>query len=165
MDSQLELTDRIVEIASSVQGTGIDLVIGLKEKVYESLNFRVYGDEIKGHEKSIRWKRTADQIFQEGYVYEGKACTDIVIAYLGLAKARGFDTRFVKVYRGFKVHSIAENLINNEWYIFDVASKNSQLQKGQYFKGISINGWSLWKKGQDAWDLGLKEYNDIGKIK
>ena len=50
-------------------------------------------------------KRTADQIFEYGYVYEGKDCTGIVIAYLGIAKARGFDTRFVKVFKEQNVHS------------------------------------------------------------
>ena len=164
MKSQIELTDRLRNIADSVQGEGIKLIKGLKEKVYESLEFRPYNDEIKDQEKSLRWKRTADQIFKEGYVYEGKACTDIVIAYLGLARARGFDTKFVKVSREQKVHSIAEILVGQEWYIFDVASRDSKPQKGKYINDLQIGGWKLWKKGRDSWDLGLENFGDIIKI-
>jgi hypothetical protein len=165
MTGQLELTDRLRNIADSVQGQGIDLVMGLRDKIFQSLEFRPYNEETKEHEFSIRWARTADQIISDGYVYQEKGCTDIVVAYLGLAKARGFYTRFIKVFAKQSVHSIAEILFDNEWHNFDVASINSQPQKGQYTKGVPINGWYLWKKGQDAWDIGLRKPGDIAKIR
>ena len=42
MRSQLNLTDRLKDIANYVQGEGIDLVTGLRDKVYESREFRSY---------------------------------------------------------------------------------------------------------------------------
>ncbi|MFA4960043.1 MAG: transglutaminase domain-containing protein [Candidatus Pacearchaeota archaeon] len=165
MKNQLELTDRLRNIADSVQGEGLELAIKLKDIVYQLLEFRPYDEKTKDHEHNIRWKRTADQILKDGYVYDGKACTDVVVAYLGLARAKGFDTRFVKVFRSDVIHSIAEIFVDNEWYIYDVASRNSQPQKGEYQKGIPINGWTLWKKGRDAWDLELEEYKDVNKIR
>lgn len=165
MRSQLEITDTLQSIAFSVSGEGIPLVIGLRDKVYESLRFRPYNEKTKELEHQIRWKRTADQIFKDGYVYEGKACSDIVVAYLGLAKAREFTTQFVEVYNDRNVHSIAEIFVDNKWYIYNVASRQPNPQEGQYRLGEPLNGWYLWKKGRDAWDLGLMERRDIRKIK
>ena len=164
MKSQLELTDRIINIANSVDGEGLDLVIGLRNKMYELLEIKPYNESTKHHESMIRWKRTADEIISDGYVYEGKSCTDRVIVFLGLANARNFETNFVKVHNKQLVHSVAEININNNWHIYDVAS-NQKPFLGQYQKGLELNGWYLWKKGKDAWDLELTDYDSIKKIK
>lgn len=164
MKSQIKTTKRLQKIAEFVNGEDIDLLINLRKKVFQSLKFLPYNEETKKDEKKIRWKRTADEIFKEGYVYEGKACTDIVIAFLGLAKAKGFRTRFVKIYKKGAVHSIAEIKIKNKWYNYDIASYKTEPIEGEFTSESSIDGWKLWKKGKDAWDIGLKEYNDIEKI-
>jgi len=164
MASQVEVTKEMIKMADSVSGEGIELIVGLGNKVYELLKFRPYNNDTKEHEHEIRWKRTAHQILTEGYVYQEKACTDIIIAFLGLANARNFKTKFVKVSNNQSVHSIAEIKISDEWFIYDLANGDSVPIKGQFIKNVSINGWTLWKKGRDAWDLGLSNCEDIKKI-
>ncbi len=165
MGSQIEVTREIMKIANSVSGEGIQLIVGLRNKVYELLKFRPYNDDSKEHEHRIRWKRTAHQILNEGYVYQEKACTDIIIVFLGLANARNFETKFVKVSNNQSVHSIAEIKIDDEWFIYDVANSDSVPFKGQFIENVPVNGWTLWKKGRDAWELGLSNHADIKKIK
>ena len=162
--SQIEVTDRLKYLAGSIEGEGITLLEGIKNKIYESIQFRPYNDETAQDEKNIRWKRTADEIFRDGYVYDGKACTDLVVAFLGLANARGIETKFVKLRNEKMVHSIAEIKLDDEWYMYDIASRNAQPNKGQFVEGMPMGGWNLWKKGRDSWDLGLKEFEDITRI-
>lgn len=158
MSEQIQVTTKLQEIADSVEGDGITLVIGLKDKVHESLETRPYNDETSVHEYSIRWRRTADQILDDGYVYQGKACTDIVIAFLGLAKARGYECLFVKVRGVNGLHSLAEIKADDDWYIFNVTMPDSQPQKGQFVEGIPYKGWVLLGKASDAWELGYKKF-------
>lgn len=137
----------------------------LRDVVYKNLNFRPYNEKTKEHEKAIRWRRNAEEILKDGYVYNGKACTDIVIAFMGLCKALGIDTRFVKVKKKEMVHSIAEIKINNECYLFDISRRDSFPERFHISKKNPYNGWKLWQKGTDAWNIGLSGYDDIKKIK
>jgi Transglutaminase-like superfamily. len=116
----------------------------------------------KNDEARIRWKRTAGQILEDGYVYIGKACTDIVVLFLACCRTIGLGTRFVKVKNNKTVHSLAEVKLDDSWYIYDVASKDGLPEKGEIVSEKLYKGWQLWKKGRDAWDLGLV---DIGSIK
>ena len=162
--SQIETTNRLREIAESAEGEGIALLEGMKVKVYEEIRLRPYNEETAQDEKNIRWKRTADEIFRDGYVYDGKACTDLVVAFLGLANAKGLETKFVKLRNEKMVHSIAEIKLEDGWYMYDIASRNTKPSKGQFVEDVPMDGWTLWKKGRDSWDLGLSEFEDIGKI-
>lgn len=164
MKDQLKTTKRVQKIADSIEGEGKELLINIRKKVFQSLDFKNYNEKTKEHEKSIRWKRSANEILGQGYVYEGKACTDIIIAFLGLAKAKGLEGKFVKVYNQKYVHSMAEVKIKESWYYYDIASYNSRPKKGKFTKKEEKEGWRLWKKGKDAWSIGLKNYNDINKI-
>ncbi len=155
MPDQLLLTKRIKDFADSINGEGVELLINLKKLIYKTLVFK----QPDKHERSIRWKRTADQILSDGYVYKGKACTDLVILFLALCSARGFQNRFVKLYNKELVHSVAEIKIGDDWYFFDIASKQKKPIKGQ------LKGWKVWKKGKDSWSIGLKQYSDIKNIK
>ncbi len=58
-----------------------DLVV-LKDKILDSLEARPYNTETKEHADSIQWARTASEILQDKYIYQGKACSDIAIVFL-----------------------------------------------------------------------------------
>jgi hypothetical protein len=165
--SQIEPSTKIFDMVKDVKPPITpETLKDLQGVLFSKLEIRPYNKETKEHEQLIRWKRTASQILNDGYIYEGKACTDIVVLFLAMCKALGLETRFVKVRKDRAVHSIAEIKLNNEWYIFDVSVKNSNPEKGEVTeKSPFQEKWTLWKKGRDAWDLELVNFNSIKKIK
>jgi len=68
---------------------------------------------------------------------------------------KGYETRFVKLkLLNGDVHSVAEVKAPDGWYIADIDG-NMGIFKGEFVPGQEINGCRLWKKGRDAWDIGL----------
>lgn len=166
--SQIETTEKIKKLAKEVGPvlTPNDL-IKIRDLIYSKLEIRPldpFDHSIKEQEKLIRWKRTADQILEDGYVYNGKFCTDVTVLFIALCKALGLETNFVKVKKEKMTHSVAEVKINNDWYIFDVSNKAGVPEKGVITEDAPYKDWELWEKGRDAWDLGLSDANDIHKI-
>lgn len=162
MKSQIKITPRILNVADSIPGQGKKLIYNIHKKIFEVLTIRPYLKKYEEDELKIRWKRNADDILRDSYVYDKKACTDIVILFLSLANAKGFKTNFVKIKNGSKVHSIAEILIDKEWYSFDASSrKNPKLMKGRF---SNKGDWKLWKRGKDSWDIGITNYRDTKKL-
>ncbi len=142
----------------------LELVLALRDKMYQVLQVRPYNETTKEHEAEIRWKRTASQILHDRYVYQGKACTDRTILFITLCRALGIQTYFVKVKKEHLVHSVAEVFVDGVWYIFDVSNSNINPVQGVITDGVPYDGWVLWKKGCDAWDIGLFGFEDIKKI-
>jgi len=170
MLSQVEPTENIHRLLTE-WGMGdvrtTEDLVSLRNKMFSSLTFRTYDDSTKEEEKKIRWKRTGAQVLEDSYVYRGKACTDLVVAFLTLARAGGVKgTRFVKLKdeKAGKIHSVAEIELEDGWYIFDVDSTTSVPEKGEIREGVPWDGFFLWKKGRDAWDLGLTEYDTQSKV-
>jgi hypothetical protein len=137
----------------------------IRDRMFLKIETRPFNDATSQHEKSIRWKRTAAEVLNDCYVYQGKACTDLVVLFISFCRALGLETRFVKLRKGKMVHSVAEIKLSDGWYIFDVSDKNSLPIKGEITPDTPYRDWQLWKKGRDAWDLGLEEFKDIDKIK
>ena len=165
--SQVETTERILNLVSNF-GQKIDTpedLVRLRTLVFKKIRTIPYSKQSAAHEKSIRWKRTADEILRDGYVYQGKSCTDLVVSFIALCKALKINARFVKVKNENLVHSLAEVKLGKDWYIFDVSNPKSIPEKGELKSGTEWGGWSLWKKGRDAWDLGLVEFESIRRIK
>ena len=67
-------------------------LIPLIKHIKDSLKFRTYNNETKNHADSIQWKRTVSEILKDGYVYDGKACSDLCMVLVALCKAAGFGT-------------------------------------------------------------------------
>ncbi len=164
--SQVEVTEYVTEMASNVGNVeSPEVLLNLRKVIFRSLKFRPYTKRTRRHEKQIRWRRTASQILQDGYVYKTKACTDIVIVFLALCRARGLEARFVKVYSdALRVHSIAEVKLPGGWFVFDVASRKAVPKAGEITSESGYGQWHLWKKGRDAWDIGLTGYGSMKKI-
>lgn len=164
-DSQIEITTEIKNLLKDIKyPITLDTLIQLRDLMYSKLNIRPYNDSAKEHEKSIRWKRTATEILKDGYIYNGKACTDLTVLFIAFCRALGLDTNFVKVKKENSVHSVAEIKLDNGWYIFDVSNIKNIPINGIITKDRPYKDWQLWKKGRDAWDLGLSEFKDIDKI-
>ncbi len=148
-------------------------LITLRDKLLSHLEFRPYDDSTQEEEKKIRWKRTGSEILRDRYVYQGKACTDLVIAFITLARTAGIkNTCFVKLInkQTGAVHSVGEFELPDGWYIFDIAHSKTLPIKGRIIKNVPfgippLGPYLLWKKGRDSWDLGLTEFKTINKIK
>ena len=163
--NQLEVSDKILELTKNIPlPTTTETLIILKDRIYANISIRPYDDSTKNHEKEIRWKRTATQILEDGFVYDGKFCTDIVIVFLAACNALNLETRFVKLKKEKYVHSVAEVKLDNDWYNFDVSNKTSLPIKGEITLENPYKDWQLWKKGHDAWDLELTDFDSIKKI-
>lgn len=158
--SQIEIDANIKNLVSDIKINTVEDLLKLRDKLMSSLETRPYNNQTQEHEKKIRWKRTASKILKDGFVYQGKACTDIVVSFLALCKAKKLKTRFVKLRSNSSTHSIAEIKLQDDWFTFDVSQKNSIPQKGE----IKKDNPNLWGKGNDSWDLGLTEYNSIKKM-
>lgn len=131
--------------------------------MYSIITIRPYNDSTKEHEKAIRWRRTADEIIKDAYVYSGKACTDLTVLFIALCKALSLETNFVKITNEKKARSVAGVKLSDGWYIFDVSRKNIPF-KVLITGSNPYEGWKLWKKSRDAWDLGLVDFESISKI-
>jgi hypothetical protein len=171
ISSQIEVTPFV---KSKIEKWGIkeiktvDDLNRLGKQLHNYLEVRPYNEDTKSVEEKIRWKRTGAQVLEDGYVYYGKACTDIVVAFITLAKATGInETRFVKLIDKNRdmVHSVGEFKVQGAWYIYDIANSNAKPILGEITETKPFKGYSLWKKGRDSWQLGLSSLGSINKIK
>lgn len=163
--SQIESSDVVRQMVDDIHAPITpEVLIAIKDRMYSKIQVRPYDNSSQEHEKTIRWKRTATEIVTDGYVYDGKSCTDLVVVFLALCNSLGLQTRFVKLKKEAMVHSIAEVKLDDGWYIFDVSRKTNTPIKGEVTPTNSYADWHLWKKGRDAWDLGLVDFDSISNI-
>ena len=126
-------------------------------------DFRSYNKASWEHERSIRWKRTATEILSDGWVYEAKGCTDIVIAFIGLCRAKGLASRFVKVRSDTgKTHSLAEIYHSGAWWLVETVAPGMAPIEGEMKEETPYKIWRLWRKGLDSWSIGLKNIYEEG---
>src|SRR3989344_3356066 len=107
-------------------------------------------------EKEIRWKRNSEEILKDGYVYNGKSCTDICIVAIAILKAKGIDSELVKVVS--KKRNALHNMVFVNNLYFDVWA-------GVFFDedGFKLNDWVCVERGLDGWRLGLRSFEDERK--
>lgn len=169
--SQIKVDKHLVDFLGNVTIKTTDDLVTLKNLITKRLEFRPYNRQTKGHADSIQWKRTASEIIQNGYVYKGKACSDLVIIYLALCKAAGIEGYLVKLRNQDKTssHTIVEIKLGDKWYRLDPSSADSipfegQLPDNQIWNKNWLGGWKVWKRGRDLWELGLNSIDDEVKI-
>lgn len=164
-ETQIAVTPAIKRLVQDIGGsiTG-ETLLKVRDRMFGVLEIRPYGQEVKEQEKALRWKRTAAEILRDGYVYNGKACTDLTVLFIALGRALNLETNFVKLKKAGKVHSVAEIKLKDGWYIFDVSNIKNIPVRGVITAGAPYQGWELWRKGRDAWDLGLDDFSSIEKI-
>lgn len=167
--SQIETDKYVLNFLGDIKVEEPMDMVKLRNHIQNSLEFREYNEQTKENENKIRWKRTASEIIQDGYVYEGKECSDLSIVFLALCNALGISGSLIKLASNNNTHSIVAIELGDQWYRLDITMTNSVPLKGQLpdSQKLEKNGWKVWKVGRDLWDLGLDDmdkeniiYND-----
>ena len=155
--SQIAVTENIRKVASGIGGSGLDYVKNALEFIKGTIINKPYNDATVVAERTLRWTRTAEQVLSDGYVYKTKGCTDLVILFQALREAKGYPTNFLRVKdkSGSVNHSMAEVQIDDNWYTVD-AGNSFEVKEGKLEDGESFKDFTLWKRGRDGWDIGLK---------
>ena len=163
--SQTEVDQNVLSFLGDMTITTPEDLVALKDLIAKSLKQRPYNDQTKKHADSIQWKRTASEILQDKYVYEGKACSDFAIVFLAVCRAAGVEGLLVKLKSIDQTHSIVEVKLKEGWYRIDPSMKDAAPFKGQLTKDSIWNKkYKVWKKGRDNWDLGLTDMESESKI-
>lgn len=154
--SQIEPGPTILELIKGLSVETPDDLEKLAMIVNENIIKKPLDNANKTHERNIRWERTAEEIFEDGYTYKGRGCTDRVIAFLGLCRALGLNAQFVKLIKPDADHAVAEVELAGKNYICD-ASIATKPEVGEITKEKGYKSFTLLGKGRDAWDLGITE--------
>lgn len=165
--SQIETDQTIINFLGDRKIESSEDLIKLREYILDSLQFKPYNEETKEQADSIQWKRTASQIIKDGYVYEGKACSDIAVVFLALCKALNIEGNLLKLITIDKTntHTIIEVKLNDTWYRLDPSKETSiPHQKEMTEDDIFRGKYQLWKRGKDNWDLGLDSFESEKNI-
>lgn len=170
--SQAEVDDCVRNFLDGIVVKNKNDLIALKNLIDKKIEFRPYNNETKVSADNIQWKRTALEIITDGYVYKGKACSDIALVFLMLCKAMGIDGYLVKLRTldNSNTHTIVEVKLNDGWYRFDPSMKDGvpshgQLADDQIWNAKWLGGWKIWKRGKDLKELGLSSIDDESKIR
>ena len=154
--SQVEVREIVRKTADEFgQVLNAEDLLRLRDFLFVKIAVRPYNQTTWQHEKSIRWRRTASEILEDGYIYDTKWCTDVVITFCALCRAMNLDTRFLKLVRndGRATHSAAEIRLTTGWFFFDVAVQGSEPKLWEMDEQAVHGVWRLWGKGRDAWSL------------
>ena len=167
--SQVEVDQNIIEFLGDLKIETPDDLVALRELLQTTLESKPYNDETKEHADSIQWKRTASEIIKDGYVYEGKSCSDLVLVFLAACKVKGIEGQLVKLVTvaSDNSHSIVEVKLADDWYRLDPSMPGFPPKKGQLTTEMiqkNHKDWKIWKKGKDLWELGLKGIEDEEKV-
>jgi len=156
--SQIKVDDNVKKLLGGLKISEPQNLVVLKDIILNYLTFCPYDKDTKIKADRLQWKRTASEIIRDGYVYTGKACSDLAIVYLALARAARRTGQLVKLisFEGQKTHTIVEIELDKGWYRLDPSAIDSQPFAGQLAAdAIWNNKYKVWKKGRDLWDLGL----------
>lgn len=137
----------------------------IRSIMYRSLDVRdIKTEDDAKHERAIRWKRSATQILEDKYVYQGKMCTDVSVVFISMCLALGFEARLVKLKKPSMTHSVVEVFLPDGWYVIDASNQHSKPMKGEITEDNPYDDFALWKKAPDAWSMGLDDVHKIALI-
>ncbi|MEK7648948.1 MAG: hypothetical protein AAB400_03455 [Patescibacteria group bacterium] len=169
---QTEVTPAIQEFLGDYKVKTYEDLVALLKHIHSSLEFRNYNDATKEYADSIQWKRTASEIVEDGYVYKGKACSDLALIFIALCKAASVDAQLLKLIRldGKSTHTIVEIQLEDGWYRLDTSNNGSVPFKGyladeQVWNKNWEGGWKVWKRGPDLWSMGLDSIDSEDKVR
>ena len=137
----------------------------IRSIMYRSLDVRdIKTEDDAKHEQEIRWKRSATQILEDRYVYQGKMCTDVSVVFISMCLALGLEARLVKLKKTGMTHSVVEVLLPDGWYVIDASNTHLKPMKGEIKKDNPYCDFTLWKRAPDAWSMGLDDVHKIALI-
>ncbi len=153
---QTKITSQIQGIASKFNsGTKFETLREVLGWLHETL----IRDESK--KDNLFRKRSADDILTDKFA---TGCTDFNIAYIAIARAIGWPTKYIEGVRKersknyFEGHVIAESFIRGKWIGVDPSYSEIYLnpEQSRFYKEHRIIGVGL-----DSWDLGVYGLNDL----
>tara|TARA_Y100000310_G_C20687935_1_gene820285 strand:- start:614 stop:1102 length:489 start_codon:yes stop_codon:yes gene_type:complete len=151
MDSQIETTKFIEDFSKDISGD----VQSIRDKLKMNLKIIPMSDE---KEEKIRWKRTASQILEDGWIVDKRCCTDAVIVFLAIAKCKDLDAKFVKLYSVKR--KMFHSVVKLEDKLFDVIPNRFDDAN----KEVVFGEFKVYAVGEDSWDIGLKSNEDLIKV-
>jgi transglutaminase-like putative cysteine protease len=155
---QCELSDAIVSIAKSIEGSEFEFVVNLLAWLNKHVKYSRLGPEEKN---KIFRKRTAIEIINEGY---GSGCTDFALVFIAIARAKGIPTKYVEVIskdyfsdsdlNRVRGHVFAECYLNDSWYGVDPMA-------GLLKFNCKYPGYVIYARGLDSWDLEIFDMDSM----
>lgn len=166
---QVEVTPLIMKIAAEFLGQPLpEIFQKIHNKIFSLLAILPYTEEVKGYEKTRRWKLTAEEVLKSGEIIDTKYCNDVVTIYIAIIRALGFNAYLLKVFReheslGLQVHSfVIVKCDDSRVYLVNTGDKDCFLYKRLELKFESLtqgtelpNDWVIWKCDIDQWAMGL----------
>ena len=155
MLSQTSITPYVEEIVGQFKTTGLNRIFEILEWIHKNLKLDS-NNEYKSENFRVR---TASQIIESRKL---TGCTDYALVFLSLVRASGFEARYVETIETKWIenggepilgHVFAEVNIDNAWYIIDP-------------QGATIKAWygkryAIYAKGNDSWDIGIRNFEDL----
>lgn len=156
---QTKATTRVLKIAKKFKGKDIDSVVQILEWIQDNIKKTKSKNVIK-----ILRRRTADQIIKDGF---STGCGDYTLVFVALARAKKIPTKYVEAMsmkwkkgQSLQGHTWAEVFVDNKWIVVDPTIVSIHFRrKGKILS--SISGYRIFDKGLDAWDLGIKNFNNL----
>lgn len=159
MKSQLAAGKNIKAVTKGLDITSPEDLVLVKRAFLSKLRLLPLVGENIQRELQIRWSRTAEQILEDGFVYNTKACTDIVIVFLAIMRDLSVESKFVKAKSSSDLHSFAYIVIDNVGYYFDVSAQDALPIKTDGVNMLPYAGYSIVGVGKDSWDISY--INDV----
>jgi transglutaminase-like putative cysteine protease len=160
--NQTKITPKIREISNSIEGNDINFIFILLDWVHNNIAYKG-GKLPKGIEfNQIFRQRTGIQIIEDGY---SSGCSDYVLAFIPLARAKGIPTKYVEcINKDYfsgdlqKVagHVFAECFVKDRWITIDPTAGNLN-------RGLNYSRYVIYGKGLDSWDLGIRDLKTMGE--
>lgn len=154
---QTSITPQIKEISQTLQGENLDYVSNALIWLHKNIN-KAIPDDIEKND--VFRKRTADQIISDKYF---SGCTDYALVFIVLCRAKGLETKYVEAIKtswleeggnSIQGHIFAECLIGDRWIQIDP-------QRATIHPLMNYNGFEIYEKGLDSWDLGIDSFNSL----
>jgi hypothetical protein len=166
MSSQVEPNSNVQKLVEHLHSPFSAATLeNMRSTLHQSLEMRsLHTQDDIAHERLIRWKRSATQILEDKYVYQGKMCTDVSVVFISMCLALGLEARLVKLKKTSMTHSVVEVLLHDGWYVVDASNQQSKPIKGEITEDNPYYDWTLWKKAPDAWSMGLDDVHKIASI-
>ena len=110
-------------------------------------------------------KRTVQEILEQGIF---PTCSDIGIVFRGLMIALDVPTAYVETFhedyllgKKFHGHVVGKIQAGDKWYYIDPQNNERRVSKTEE----DLFPLIIFKEGLDSWDIGIRGYDDIHKLR
>ena len=155
--SQIESNSQIKELVSNVHSDGIELIFDVLKIVHKNLK----ADYQSSEKLKYFRRRTAAEIFVSGVSY---GCTDHALATLALLKEKGVKAQYIEAFARKWLEQGGENVeghvfieVEIDGHIYIIDAERASIMKW-------YNRYVVYKKGNDSWDIGIENFEDMKRV-